>query len=84
MIMTETRERTGRLKEDKEDTRVFDRQKNETPSILPWQDRGRVKIGFGSNGQWQLLTKNSSEKARVPEFDQCTFLSRATHSFPER
>jgi hypothetical protein len=24
-------------------------QKKDAPSILPWQDRGRVKIGIGSN-----------------------------------
>ena len=36
--------------------------KKDAPSILPWQDRGRVKIGIGSN-QGGLKVMNTSGEA---------------------
>jgi hypothetical protein len=47
--------------------------KKETPSILPWQDRGRVKIGIESNGASRFFKLKLTERARVPEFDGCTY-----------
>jgi hypothetical protein len=50
MIMTETRERTGRLKEDKEDTRVFDRQKMKRPRSCRGKIEGASKLVSDQTG----------------------------------
>jgi hypothetical protein len=46
---TTARWRAEKLRGRQSWTRIPANQQIETPSILPWQDRGRVKIGIESN-----------------------------------